>query len=274
MNNMLDITRTRFKLYIFDLNGTLTNTPFVDKAPLSILPGRAEALAELKAKGAKLSIASNQGGVAFGFTTEQAALDEVAGVASSLNIDAYRVAFGHPSPKRGYEEYASQEHLSKRKPEPGMLISLMKEFRVSSLHTLMVGDRDEDRDAAHKAQCNFMWAKDFFANHDELLGTTYHLYRSLMGMADNADKLYTLEMWPDGSGRVGYSRNPWISWTSLDQAPQQMEQAIKDYPARLAEKKRIAESGDDFDPFECDHHCYGCNQSCLAWEDSQQTTKK
>lgn len=248
MTNDLTITK-RFDLIIFDMNGTLTNTPFIDKAPLSILAGRDEKLAELKAAGLKLAIASNQGGVAFGFTTEAAAVDEVAGIAATLNIDGFRVAFGHPSPKRGYEEYASPEHLEKRKPGPGMPISLMKEFKVLAARTLMVGDRDEDRDAAAAAKIHFMWAKDFFGNINELLGTIWQSYRSLMEVADETDSVLDLRINYSGSGQVGYGHGTMqlAQWDMLEQAPAAIEKAIKGYQERLAEKKRVAEA--DFDPF-------------------------
>lgn len=237
----------RFDLVIFDLNATLTNTPFIDKAPLAILAGRAEKLAELKAAGVKLAIATNQGGVAFGHTTEKAAIDEVAGIASTLTIDGFRVAFGHPGARGYYAEYANEEHMSKRKPAPGMLISLMKEFKSLAARTLMVGDRDEDQQAAQAAKVHFMWTKDFFGNTGELLGTIYQAYRSLLEIADQADSQYGLELFNDGSGRVGFGSNPWISWDMLEQAPGAIQTAIKGYTDRLAEKQRIAES--DFDPF-------------------------
>lgn len=48
------------KLYIFDLNGTLTNTPFIDHQPLALLPGRKEKLSKLKEGGATLAIATNK----------------------------------------------------------------------------------------------------------------------------------------------------------------------------------------------------------------------
>lgn len=48
------------KLCIFDLNGTLTNTPFIDHKPLHALPGRRARLDALRNEGKRLIVASNQ----------------------------------------------------------------------------------------------------------------------------------------------------------------------------------------------------------------------
>lgn len=234
------------KLYIFDMNGTLTNTPFVDKVPLAILPGRAEKLAELAATGAKLAIASNQGGVAFGFTTEQEATAEVAAIAGELNMHGFRVAFGHPSPKRGYEEYAAQEHLEKRKPAPGMLISLMKEFRVSASETMMIGDREEDRDAATAAHCQFMWTKDFFANLGELVATLYNLFHQA---AHLMNERMVLRLSSENTGALEWENGEMIYWATLQQAPGAITAAIQRHQEEKARAEAVATVPDDFDPF-------------------------
>ena len=154
--------KKQYLLIIFDMNGTLTNTPFIDKQPLHLLPGRKERCRALSNRGITLAIASNQGGVAFGFTSETLAKYEVATIAEQIGTKWFRVAYGHPKPKTGYEQYASSEHLAMRKPAPGMLIAIMKNTHFAPHETLMVGDREEDEQAAKNAGCDFMWAKDFF----------------------------------------------------------------------------------------------------------------
>src|SRR5579885_3695529 len=139
------------KLYIFDLDGTLTNVPFRDKAARMIIAGRKEKLAELKANGAQLAIATNQGGVAFGYISEEVAHAEVKVVMASLGIDFYQICFAHPTPKWGYEQYGTPEMLARRKPAPGMLLELMEQAGVEAGECLMIGDMEEDKKAAEAA---------------------------------------------------------------------------------------------------------------------------
>lgn len=240
------------KLYIFDMNGTLTNTPFVDKQPLHVLPGRKEDLATLKAEGAKLAIASNQGGVAFGFQTEQGARDEVKGIMEQLDIDYYRVAFGHPKPKYGYEEYGLDHHLRMRKPAPGMLKELIDQAGVTAEETLMVGDRDEDQEAAHAAGCLFCWAVDFFENREAQLFTVYQLFLKCVEVSE--DPFLQLQINADGSsGQITQWPHGTIEWGKLYQAPQIIEHALKVFDQHRSQAVEVPASqapiADDFDPF-------------------------
>jgi D-glycero-D-manno-heptose 1,7-bisphosphate phosphatase len=150
------------ELIIFDMNGTLTNTPFIDKQPLAILPDRKEILASFLEEGIKLALVTNQGGVAFGFTTEEEATQEVREIAQELGIEFFSVCFAHPKPKAGYERYGSPEMLSRRKPEAGMLLEAMQYYGVSPEKTFMIGDMEDDKQAAKAANVRFFWADDFF----------------------------------------------------------------------------------------------------------------
>jgi len=51
-----------YKLILFDLNGTIVNTPFIDHQPLHILSGRQEKLAALSHQGLITGVCTNQGG--------------------------------------------------------------------------------------------------------------------------------------------------------------------------------------------------------------------
>ena len=67
---------TNIKLVIFDADGTLVKTKsgrtFRKTADdWEWLPGRLEKLQELRAQGKELAVATNQGGVAFGFLPEE-----------------------------------------------------------------------------------------------------------------------------------------------------------------------------------------------------------
>jgi phosphoglycolate phosphatase-like HAD superfamily hydrolase len=49
-----------------------------------------------------------------------------------------------------------------RKPNPGMLVKAIADANVDRRDTLFVGDLDSDWTAAAAADCDFMWAKDYF----------------------------------------------------------------------------------------------------------------
>lgn len=54
-----------------------------------------------------------------------------------------------------------------RKPNPGMIHQAIEDFGIKDKSkVLMVGDRDEDREAARLAGVDFAWAKDFFGRDD------------------------------------------------------------------------------------------------------------
>jgi len=118
-------------LYIFDKDGTIVgglgdrpaNTP-AEQVPL---PGVVEKLAKLRAAGHKLAIATNQGGVAWGFISRSQAYrlahdaaDKVGGVdAVAVCPHDPRAAVRNPGGR-----YARPCRF--RKPEPGLLLGLMR----------------------------------------------------------------------------------------------------------------------------------------------------
>jgi D-glycero-D-manno-heptose 1,7-bisphosphate phosphatase len=239
--------QTPIKLYIFDMNGTLTNTPFVDHQPLAILPGRHEKLADLRKEGAKLALATNQGGVAFGFTTEGEAREEARGVQRSLHMDFYAISFGHPTPKRGYEEYSLHTHMRLRKPAPGMLLDLMKQAEVRPAETMMIGDRDEDFEAAKQAECAFMWTSDFFGSEQDKLWHIYGLYIGACALLMPHEPLLVLDQ--DGSGSIEWSGHEWTNWGNLDQAAQVIGVAIQAEKERQKQMLSQSPTADTYDPF-------------------------
>lgn len=240
------------KLYIFDLNGTLTNTPFVDKMPLAILPGRREKIAELQAAGHICAIACNQGGVAFGFTTEEAATEEVAAIARDLQIELFEIAFGHPKPGWDYARYKSPEHLARRKPEAGMLLALMERTGIGADETIMVGDRDEDKGAAEKAGCSFIWAVDFFGSPGEQLWKIYQCFQT--AHESYQDTSMCLILYPGGDGAIGWREYPtsdWATWSRPEEAPGIIDAALRPHKEIQEHQKQEMKKweNDDFDPF-------------------------
>ena len=154
---------SHIKLVIFDVDGTLVTTrsgaTFRKTADdWQWLPGRLDTLKRFKAEGIKLGVASNQGGVAFGYLPEEAITYELIRMGNEAGIDMIRACYTHPH--AGLATYRVED--PRRKPEPGMLQEIMEQLETIPQYTLMVGDREEDRMAAHNAEVAFMWAEECF----------------------------------------------------------------------------------------------------------------
>ncbi len=164
------------KLVIFDIDGTLTElVPEIQQAnPKQPTPnklgeqrpraGVVEKLAELQAAGVKIALATNRGGVAWGFNTLEDA-QALAGEAADLCgiPDAATYICPHHAKARGprtVREYAIE--CDCRKPKPGMLLQAMKEAGITPEESLFVGDMDSDRQAAEAAGVRFEWAEGYF----------------------------------------------------------------------------------------------------------------
>ena len=152
-------------LYIFDKDKTLVSGP--DNRPANTpdeqqpLPGVIETIAALRAAGHKIAIASNQGGVAWGFITVAQAQTLVKDAATKIGgVDFWRCSC--------YDERAKAKNLDspyarksyRRKPRPGMLKELMRV--AGTTDAVMIGDSEDDRKAAESAGIAFEWADKFF----------------------------------------------------------------------------------------------------------------
>jgi D-glycero-D-manno-heptose 1,7-bisphosphate phosphatase len=153
-----------YKLIIFDADGTLTTTKsgktFRKTADdWQWLPGRLEKLKELDLQGMKLAVATNQGGVAFGYLNPHEIRSELYRMAKEAHCSYVTMCFSHPNAT--IEMW--KEDSSRRKPGPSMLLEAIKVLEAQKSDTLMVGDRPEDEQAAQNAGVAFMWADAFFA---------------------------------------------------------------------------------------------------------------
>lgn len=132
------------------------------------LPGRIAVLQMLNARGIRLGICTNQGGIGAGHLDEirmQGMLEQVkheAAVPMSLHYCAYFPMRGKPT--NGIEEV-------RRKPNPGMLFELARANGTvpTSDRMFFVGDRYEDWWASKLAGCSFMWSAAFFGDPPEML---------------------------------------------------------------------------------------------------------
>lgn len=166
-------------LYIFDQGNTLIRAPRsrfgLQRQPTRceeqvLLPGVFEKLAELRAAGHAIAIASNQDAVAWGRITLEQAQElvencvEKIGGADAWALSPYnsmarlQILLGH-KPNR----FAKDDRL--HKPHPGMLLDLMKSLGYPPTDTIMVGDKRADQKAAEAAGVRFVPAKEFFSGY-------------------------------------------------------------------------------------------------------------
>jgi len=164
---MPDIDLSSKRLIIFDVDNMLVKTKSGHTFRRSAddwewLPDRLKKLQELKEQGKELAVATNQGGVAFGFLNEDDMQTELSILCNQGQISYLRVCFAHPNASA--EGYREEIDLFDRKPMPGMLLKIVLAERITVPQTLMVGDRDEDKEAAKNAGMDFMTADQFFGD--------------------------------------------------------------------------------------------------------------
>ncbi len=156
--------------YIFDKDGTLTQSIKGDGFANSVedqelIPGVTEKLAEIREAdpNAQFLIASNQGGVAFGYLTFEEAnamcQKAIADINGSLSVFCPEHPEGTVAPYNVSSQY--------RKPSPGMILYLMAELDADPNAVVYIGDRDTDRQAAAAAGISFEWANEFFDREED-----------------------------------------------------------------------------------------------------------
>jgi histidinol phosphatase-like enzyme len=185
------------KLLILDLDGTvraaIDNRPPNTLEEIEVLPGVAAKLAQLRQQETKIVFASNQMGVGVRYAAEQwlANADPDSDFArwcrSKLNRptadEAWHIAwatmeraggadggylcFHYPaksgqSPRPVPPDAGPEWSAQWRKPQSGMLLQALADFKAAPAEALMIGDMDSDRQAAEAAGVPFAWAADFF----------------------------------------------------------------------------------------------------------------
>ena len=172
----MNLELLKYRLAIFDIDGTLTEIkPAVrERQPRLVTPnhpgeqqpiaGVIEKLAEIRANGMALALATNRGGVAFGYTTLEEAktlAQEAADLCGISDARIYVCAYhARARGKRAVEEFARESDC--RKPNPGMLLQALAEHALKPEQAFFVGDMETDRQAAENAEIDFFWASEFF----------------------------------------------------------------------------------------------------------------
>lgn len=173
---MTDAPILTARLAIFDIDGTLTEIkPEIrERKPRLVtpnnlgeqqpIPGVIVGLEKLREAGVQIALATNRGGVAFGYTTYQEAESlaqeaaELCGIPEAgIYLCPYHAKARGP---RADLRYAREDDC--RKPNPGMLNQALADYSASPEQAFFVGDRESDLQAAEQAGIRFFWAEDFF----------------------------------------------------------------------------------------------------------------
>lgn len=117
------------------------------------MPGAREAVRDLNDAGYLVLVVSNQAGIARGLYTE-ASMDEFhAEMAGQLaDVGAHIDAFYHCPyhAEASVARYRNADHPD-RKPNPGMILRALQDWRVRPAGSFLIGDRDTDIEAASRA---------------------------------------------------------------------------------------------------------------------------
>jgi D-glycero-D-manno-heptose 1,7-bisphosphate phosphatase len=158
-----------YALFIFDADDTLRRTTVPGKpcphAPSEweLLPRVRETLSSVtwgSPGNPQLGVASNQDQVGYGRLSMEMAgrlLHDLALAATGTEPEAAALQLC---------PHTSESGCDCRKPKPGMLVSIMRHYRVVPGDTVFIGNHESDREAAANAGTAFIWAADFFAGGD------------------------------------------------------------------------------------------------------------
>lgn len=121
---------------------------------------RKELLEWLHSDGVEIAVASNQGGIAFGLVDMEETKQAIYRLLKELDFPVpFLICPYHEKKPERYQGYAKW-----RKPEGEMLCVLRDLYPdVYYVETLVVGDREEDREAARRAGFQYRDAEEFFS---------------------------------------------------------------------------------------------------------------
>lgn len=142
------------RLVILDRDGVLnvdTGYPF-EPSQIVWSEGVFAALRLLREAGFITVVATNQSGVARGFFSEQDVINLHSWMSDRILEEGgciERFYFCPFHPEADVSQY--RQDSFDRKPQPGMLMKAMTEYEVTVHHTVMIGDRNTDMEAAAAA---------------------------------------------------------------------------------------------------------------------------
>jgi len=111
------------------------------------IPGALAAIARLQTAGYQVAVCTNQAGIGRGILTA-AALGRI-----HDKLRAHLARYGAALDGLAYCPHHPDDGCACRKPQPGMLLTMMRQLQVEPSETLYVGDSLRDMQAAHAAGC-------------------------------------------------------------------------------------------------------------------------
>jgi histidinol-phosphate phosphatase family protein len=138
------------KAVFLDRDGVLTRErPDYVKTPeeLEILPGIGPPLRDLRERGFRLIIVTNQSVVGRGMATNDA-MDRI-----HEKLQSELKQMGCYVDAIYYCPHRPEERCSCRKPEPGLILRAAKDLGIDVAASWMIGDKEIDLEAAKRAGC-------------------------------------------------------------------------------------------------------------------------
>lgn len=132
-----------------DRDGTLIEDPgfLTDPDGVKLVPGAAEALADLRRRGFRLVVVSNQSGLA----RQLIRAEQATAVHERFVRELER--YGVELDDVRYCPHLPEDGCACRKPLPGLLLDAASKLDVDLTRSFMVGDRDSDVEAGRRAGC-------------------------------------------------------------------------------------------------------------------------
>ncbi len=113
---------------------------------LELLPGVRDALVQLRQRGFRLCVVTNQPDVARGRQRRAVVEAMHAALRAALPLDGVYVCY-----------HDDADACDCRKPKPGLLLAAAAEQHVSLPASYLIGDRWRDIDCGHAAGCTTIW---------------------------------------------------------------------------------------------------------------------
>lgn len=121
---------------------------------LVLIPGAAEAVGRLNAKGIPVVVVTNQSGIGRGFYGFDEFNAVTARMAELLALEGAHLdaTFVAPHHEQGQGDFAHPDHPD-RKPNAGMLLRAAEVHGIEIGRSWMIGDKDIDLEAGRRAGC-------------------------------------------------------------------------------------------------------------------------
>ncbi|MCA8941954.1 MAG: HAD-IIIA family hydrolase [Planctomycetes bacterium] len=159
----------RAGLLILDRDGTVIEEKhyLADPERVELIPGVADGLRELSARGYEIAIVTNQSGIGRGYYDEAAFEAVTARMLELLEREGVRVQAVFHCP------HAPTEHCGCRKPEPGMFAAASEHLGFAAHECTVVGDKACDIDLGRAVGARTVLVRTGYGGDTEREGTCH-----------------------------------------------------------------------------------------------------